>query len=69
MPFDAMKKSWIIYIQFMSTSGTGKKVITKEDRNETYLKDTVRRIVSAICNTGDELRWAFPQIKTSFVAR
>ena len=40
------------------------KVITDEDRTVEYLKDTVRRIVSAICMTCDEVRWEFPQIKT-----
>ena len=41
------------------------KVITREDRTLDYLKDTVRRIVAAICNTGDELCWAFPQLHTN----
>ncbi len=40
------------------------KVITAEDRNIEYLKETVRRIVSAICNTSDELKWEFPGIGT-----
>ena len=40
------------------------KVITASDRNFDYLKDTVRRIVSAICMTCDEVRWEFPTIKT-----
>jgi len=31
------------------------KVIREEDRNLDYLKDAVRRIVTAICMTGDEL--------------
>ena len=38
------------------------KVIREEDRNVEVLKDTVRRIVSAICMTGDELEWEFPQL-------
>ena len=33
------------------------KVIREEDRNLDYLKDAVRRIVTAICMTGDELEW------------
>ena len=41
------------------------KVITAADRTEDYLKDTVRRIVSAICVTCDEVRWEFPQITTA----
>ncbi len=40
------------------------KIISREDRNVEYLKDTVRRIVSAICNTCDELMWEFPVLKT-----
>ena len=40
------------------------KVISASDRNLEYLKDTVRRIVSAICMTCDEVRWEFPAIHT-----
>ena len=40
------------------------KVIREEDRNLDYLKDAVRRIVTAICMTGDELEWEFPQLQT-----
>ena len=40
------------------------KVITAQDRNIEYLKDTVQRIVSAICMTCDEVRWEFPEIRT-----
>ena len=40
------------------------KVINADDRNMDYLKDTVRRIVDAICITCDELKWEFPQITT-----
>ena len=39
------------------------KVIRKEDRTVDYLKETVRRIVTAICMTGDELEWEFPQLR------
>ena len=39
------------------------KVIRPEDRNVDYLKETVRRIVTAICMTGDELEWEFPQLR------
>jgi asparagine synthetase A len=35
------------------------KVIRPEDRTAEYLKETVRRIVTAICMTGDELEWEF----------
>ena len=38
------------------------KVIRPEDRTEAYLRDTVRRIVTAICMTGEELEWEFPQL-------
>jgi len=38
------------------------KVITREERNETYLKYTVRSIVGAVCDTCDALRRAFPQL-------
>ncbi len=40
------------------------KVIEAGDRNTDYLKDTVNRIVSAICMTCDEVRWEFPAITT-----
>ncbi|MCR4772719.1 MAG: aspartate--ammonia ligase [Oscillospiraceae bacterium] len=40
------------------------KVITAEDRNAEYLKDTVRRIVSAISVTCEELKWEFPALDT-----
>ena len=39
------------------------KVITDEDRNVEYLKDTVRRIVDAICDTYDSLKASFPMLK------
>lgn len=40
------------------------KVIDLDSRNETTLRDTVRRIVSAICGTLDELQWQFPELST-----
>ena len=40
------------------------KVITEEDRNEAYLQDTVKRIVSAICNTLDEVKYHFGNLDT-----
>ena len=38
------------------------KVITREERNEDFLRYTVRSIVSAVCDTCDALRRAFPQL-------
>ncbi|MBQ7203406.1 MAG: aspartate--ammonia ligase [Eubacterium sp.] len=38
------------------------KVITKEDRNLDYLKDTVKKIVSALSKTNDELKKAYPTL-------
>ena len=38
------------------------KVIREEDRNMQTLKDTMERIVSAICVTLDMLRWTYPQL-------
>ncbi|MEE1013319.1 MAG: aspartate--ammonia ligase [Clostridia bacterium] len=40
------------------------KVIRREDRNQTYLKETVKAIVGAVCDTLDALKAAFPQVKT-----
>lgn len=40
------------------------KVINREMRTEEYLEDTVRRIVSAICGTLDELKWQFTTLHT-----
>ena len=39
------------------------KVILKEDRTPAFLEDTVRRIVTAICGTLDELKWQYPQLE------
>ncbi|MBO4501398.1 MAG: aspartate--ammonia ligase [Clostridia bacterium] len=41
------------------------KVITRSDRNTGYLKETVRSIVGAICDTLDELKREFPEINVS----
>ena len=38
------------------------KVIRREDRTLTYLKDTVETIVSAICLTSDAMRARYPQL-------
>lgn len=40
------------------------KVISLEDRTEHFLEDTVRRIVTAICGTLDELKWQYPELET-----
>ncbi|MFA7636263.1 MAG: aspartate--ammonia ligase [Monoglobales bacterium] len=40
------------------------KVITKEDRTVNYLKDTVRKIVGAVCDTLDVIKARYPQITT-----
>ncbi|MDO4459375.1 MAG: aspartate--ammonia ligase [Clostridia bacterium] len=40
------------------------KVIDRETRNIDYLRNTVERIVSAICGTLDEIKWQFPQLQT-----
>ena len=40
------------------------KVIDESARNEATLKDTVERIVSAICGTLDELKWQFSDLST-----
>ena len=40
------------------------KVIMLEDRTEQYLENTVRRIVTAICGTLDELKWQYPELDT-----
>ncbi len=40
------------------------KIIRPEDRNTDYLKETVQRIVNAICDTNDSLRWEFPMLHT-----
>jgi len=38
------------------------RIILKEDRTETYLKETVQSIVDVICNASEALKKAFPQI-------
>ena len=38
------------------------KVISKEDRNEDYLKQTVKAIVNAVCDTADALKKAYPAL-------
>ena len=40
------------------------KVITKEDRNVDFLKDTVRKIVDALCYTLNIVKAEYPVIKT-----
>jgi len=38
------------------------KIIRREDRNVQYLKDTVRAIVTAVCDTSGDLRKQFPAL-------
>jgi aspartate--ammonia ligase len=40
------------------------KIISKGERNEEFLKETVKRIVNVICNTLDEVKYSFENIKT-----
>ena len=40
------------------------KVITREDRTMEYLQDTVKRIVTAICDTHDTMEAIYPQLQT-----
>lgn len=40
------------------------KVISKEDRNEEYLKNTVKDIVNALCDTFEELKAKYPSLNT-----
>ena len=37
------------------------KIISREDRNEAYLKATVRAIVAAVCETSDSIERGLPQ--------
>jgi aspartate--ammonia ligase len=39
------------------------RMICKEDRTESYLKETVQSIVDVICDASEALKKAFPQIK------
>ncbi|MEG0779706.1 MAG: aspartate--ammonia ligase, partial [Oscillospiraceae bacterium] len=39
------------------------KIITRENRTEAYLKETVRNIVGAICETSEALDVAFPSLR------
>ncbi len=41
------------------------KVICKEERTLQFLQETVRKIVSAICGTLDELQWQFSDLAIS----
>ena len=40
------------------------KVISREERTEAFLKQTVRAIVGAVCETNDALQIAFPSLHT-----
>jgi aspartate--ammonia ligase len=39
------------------------KIISREERNLTYLKSSVRAIVGAVCETADALNVAFPSLR------
>ncbi len=41
------------------------KVIREEDRTLDTLKETMQRIVTAICVTLERLKWEYPQVKTT----
>ncbi len=41
------------------------KIITPQQRNEAYLKETVTAIVNAVCDTLDTVKRAYPQIPVS----
>ena len=41
-------------------------VILPEDRNLDFLKETVKKIVAAICNTSEEIKAQYPSISVSF---
>ncbi|HPD01038.1 MAG TPA: aspartate--ammonia ligase [Acetivibrio sp.] len=41
------------------------KIITPETRNLSYLKETVCKIVGAVCDTLDDLKKSYPQIEVS----
>ena len=40
------------------------KVIREEDRTMATLRDTMERIVTAICITLDRIKWEYPQVQT-----
>ena len=40
------------------------KVISEEERTEGFLKETVEKIVRAVCDTNDALKESFPELKT-----
>jgi aspartate--ammonia ligase, AsnA-type len=39
------------------------KILPKGQRNIEYLKETVKRIVTVICDTSEELKWQYPKLK------
>ncbi|MBP5288986.1 MAG: aspartate--ammonia ligase [Clostridia bacterium] len=41
------------------------KVIAKEDRTIDYLKETVKKIVGAVCDTQEKIKSLFPALKTT----
>ena len=50
------KKIPIIFIEFMLINGIGEKIITKEERNEEYLKKIVRDIFDVFNLTEEVLK-------------
>jgi len=40
-------------------------VLTREQRTEEFLKQTVSKIVEAICETSERLRWDYPELPVS----
>ena len=41
------------------------RVISRGERTEDFLKETVRLIVGAVCDTNEKLKEAFPELKTN----
>ena len=43
------------------------KVIERADRTETYLRDTVQKIIDALCDTLEDVKEAFPAVDVNLV--
>lgn len=54
---------WTTSTPSMWTQWDWEKIISREDRNEAYLKATVRAIVAAVCETSEALNVAFPSLR------
>lgn len=61
MPSDETKPS-ITCTPSTLTSGTGRRSFARRTAPLEYLQDVVSRIVTAICDTLDELKWHYPQL-------